>query len=83
MSGTAIFNRFAEFPKNHEAITTSNTVNLPRQMLIMAGSDGVIAAVDWKDTVVNYTVTNGTILPLIAKRINATGTTVSSVIGLY
>lgn len=78
-----MFNRFESFPKNHSAITTSDSVNLSREMLIYAGSAGVLAIVDWKDTVINYTVEAGAIIPILAKRVNATNTTVSPVVGLY
>lgn len=77
------WNRHAEFPRNHETITKSDTVNLSRPMLVMAGSDGTVSLVDHKDTVIVYTVTAGTILPILAKRVNSTNTTVTSLIGLY
>ena len=78
-----LYNRFEEFPRHHVTITPSNTVDLSHEMLVMAGSDGTMAVVDAWDTVITYTVTSGTIIPILAKRVNATGTTVSPVIGLY
>lgn len=77
------WNRFQEFPQNHDVITPSNSADLPRDMLVLAGSDGTIAAHDRKGTAITYTVTAGTILPIVAKRILVTGTTVTPVIGLY
>lgn len=80
---STFWNRFQEFPQNHEVITPSNSADLPREMLVMAGSDGAIALRDRKGTDITYTVTAGTILPVLGKRVLATGTTVSPVIGLY
>lgn len=77
------WNRYSEFPQNHETLTPSNSVNFTRPYLVMAGSDGTIAVVDRKDTVIVYTVTAGTILPIVAKRVNVTSTTVTPIIGLY
>lgn len=78
-----MYNRFQQFPHNHYVITPDDTNTLSREMLIYAGTDGDIAAVDKFDRVVVYTVTAGSVLPILAKRVNATGTTVTQVIGLY
>lgn len=78
-----LYNRFEQFPRNHSTITPHNSTNLGREMLVMAGSDGTMAIVDHADVVITYTVTAGTIIPIVVKRVNATGTTVSPVIGLY
>lgn len=83
MADTNLYNRFEQFPRNHQIITPSDSVNLSREMLILAGSAGNIAVVDHYDVVVTYTVTAGTVIPIVAKRINATNTTVSPVIGLF
>lgn len=79
------WNRFSQFPRNHVPVVQSDTVPLVREMLIMALADGNIAAVDAYDRVVVYTVTAGTILPIVAKRINDTNTTLTNaqLIGLY
>lgn len=77
------WNRFQEFPQNHEVIIPNNSADLPREMLVMAGSDGAIVLRDRKGTDITYTVTAGTVLPVLGVRVMATGTTVTPVIGLY
>lgn len=77
------FNRLAEFPRNHVTITPSDANNLSRPMLIMAGTAGDIVIVDENGTSITYTVTAGSILPVIAVKVPSTNTTVTQVIGLY
>lgn len=77
------WNRSSQFPQNHETITPSNTVDLARPMLVMAGSDGTMKIEDRKGTQITYTVTAGTVMPILVKRVHATGTTVSPIIGIY
>lgn len=83
MSGTMMFNRFAEFPRNHEVITPSDSVDLPREMLVYAGSNGNVAVRDYVGRNITYTVTAGSVLPIMATRILATGTTATPLVGLY
>lgn len=78
-----MYNRYNQFPGNHYEITPSDTDTLSREMLIYAGSDGDISISDTHMRVVVYTVTAGTILPVLCRRVNETGTTVTQVIGLY
>lgn len=52
-------------------------------MIVMAGTDGTIAIQDSASTAITYTVTAGSILPVLAKRVLVTGTTVTQIIGLY
>ena len=78
-----MFNRYAEFPKHHKALTASNTVNFPNgPVIIYFLTAGTAAVVDNSDAVITYTVAAGDILPVLAKRINATGTT-ATFVGLY
>lgn len=78
-----LYNRFEEFPRHHVTVTPSNSVDLFHEMLLMAGSDGTMVVVDAWNNPITYTVTAGTIIPIVAKRVNATGTTVTPIIGLY
>lgn len=80
---SSMFNRFAEFPRTHITLTPHNSNDLIREMLIFCGTDGTIAVHDQNGTAVTYTVVAGDILPIIAKRVLSTGTTVTQVIGLY
>lgn len=76
------FNRFAEFPRNHVAITPSDSADLPREMLIYCTVAGNVVVRDSNGTNMTYTVVAGDILPIIVKRVLATNTT-ATVIGLY
>lgn len=74
---------FAEFPRNHVTITKDDSADLSREMLIYCGSDGDIAVQDSNGVAITYTVTAGSILPIIVKRVLATETDVTQIIGLY
>ena len=67
------------------AITPSDTVDLPRVTGgILVGSTGNVAAVMQNNVAVTFTaLTAGTMLPIAAKRINATGTTATGLVALY
>jgi hypothetical protein len=81
---STLFNRFSHFPKHHEVITPSDSVNLAKgDLLIYCGSAGTIAVHDTFDVPVTYTVAAGDVLPVLVKRVLFTGTTVTPVIGLY
>lgn len=77
------FNRFKHFCRGHETLTPHNSNNFQREFIIFCGGAGTISAVDTYDNAITYTVAAGDILPVLCKRVNATGTTVTPVIGLY
>lgn len=77
------FNRFNHFARGHQTLTPHNSTNFQREFIIFCGSAGTISAVDTYGTAITYTVLAGDILPVLCKRVNATGTTVTPVIGLY
>jgi hypothetical protein len=77
-----MFNRFAEFPKHHVAITTSDTVAIPKgPLIVMALTAGTLIAVDSDNVSITYDVAAGDILPLLVKRIGASST--ATCVGLY
>ena len=69
----------------HEAITTSDTVDLPKLTRgLYVGGAGNVAVVGTDDVVTIFTgALVGSILPVVAKRVNATSTTATSLIALY
>lgn len=77
-----MFNRYEEFPQQHRTITPSDAANLARPMVIYCGSDGAISITDAAGVTVVYTLTAGQIAPVLAVKVNATGTTSTQVIGL-
>lgn len=77
----AYFNPYENFPRNHFTITPSDA-NAFAECLVMAGTDGNLSVEDDNGAIVIYTVTAGTVLPLIVSKVRATGTTVTQVIGL-
>lgn len=67
------------------AITPSDTVDLPQgvSMAIWVGGAGNVAAVMQNGAVATFTgVTAGTVLPIAARRINATNTTATNLMAL-
>lgn len=78
-----VWNIDSQFPKNHQAIVPSDdddaTGNLECEMTIIANEEGTIAVVDRHDTVYVYNVTPGYVIPVQAKRVNATDTTADCV----
>lgn len=83
MSGTQVWGKFAEFPRNHRVITPSDTEDMFDDMVIVAGSDGTISVMDKGGNTVVYTVTAGQVIPVIARRVTVANTTVSPVIAVY
>lgn len=73
----------AALASNHFAVTPSDTVNMPQVTGIRAGSAGTIACIDQNDVLLSYTVVAGEILPIKVKRVNATNTTVTGIIGFW
>ena len=78
-----MYNRYENFPRRHVTITPHNTNKLDKPYIIVAGTDGNIAAVDDTGVEVVYAVTAGSVLPIMPEIIKATGTTVTQVIGVY
>jgi hypothetical protein len=68
-----------------KAITPHDTTNLPGGCrAVYVGGAGNIAMVDCEDTAVTFTgVLAGQILPCSPKRVNATLTTATLLVGLY
>lgn len=73
-----------KWPKTHFVITPSNTVDMPVVCLVYVNGAGDVSLVADDGTAITYTgLTVGTILPIQARRVNATGTTSASLIGIY
>ena len=67
------------------AITPSDTVNFDRTVRgIYVGSGGdVVAVTEGGDAVTFVGAVTGSILPIMAVRVNSTSTTATSLVGLY
>jgi len=66
------------------AITTSDTVDLPRLTdAVWVGGAGIVVAVLQNGRAVNFTCVAGQLLPLRVKRVNATSTTATLLNALY
>lgn len=72
---SSVWSKDKVLPRNHNPITASDTVNLPDHSAVVLLTDGDVAAVDKNDTVMIYSLLAGQTVPVICKRINATGTT--------
>ena len=69
----------------YAVITKSDTVNLARPCRgIYVGGTGNLVAVMLDDTTCLFsTIPAGTVLPIVAKRVNSTDTTATSMVALY
>lgn len=74
----AVFNRAFD-------ITTSDTANFPYGLTqgIYVGSGGDVVVVFEDGSTASFTCAAGQILPVKAKRVNATGTTAALLMALY
>jgi hypothetical protein len=71
-----------------QAITKSDTVNSPIYQgrfpdAIWVGGAGIVVAVFPDASTLQFTVTAGTLLPVVCQRINSTTTTASLFVGLW
>lgn len=85
MAASQVWWRDREFAGHHQAIVQSDTVNLPQDMVIYCNAAGDVSVLDHYGTTMVYTVTAGQIIPVIAKRVNDTGTTLTDgqLIGMW
>jgi hypothetical protein len=67
------------------AVTASDTVDLPVvcRALYIGGAGNLVAVSSAGDAVTFTAVQAGSILPVQAKRVNATGTTATNIVALY
>lgn len=72
-----------DFYNDWFTVTPSDTVDIvPRHFALVMGSAGVIALVNGRNQATNVTVVAGQLLPVQVRRVNATNTTVTSVVAL-
>lgn len=71
--------------EHYEAITPSDSVDLPHLTRgIYVGGDGDVVAVRADGVAVTLTgALAGTVLPVVARRVNSTNTTATSLVALY
>lgn len=79
----SVWNRVEKWPDRQEVITPSDSVNLAEPMVVYCGGSGNVVLVDKANTAVTYAVIAGQTLPVLAKRINATNTTATPLIGIF
>lgn len=77
------WNKDAKWAEHHYAVTPSDTVDNPIQGPIRCGSAGDIVVVDNSGVALTYTVVAGEVIPVKIRRVNATGTTVTGIIGFW
>lgn len=68
-----------------EAVTPSDSVDLDlRPRALYVGGAGDVVAVDVGGDAVTFVgVQAGSVLPIVCKRVNATGTTATNIVALY
>lgn len=71
-------------PNNAVAVTPSNTVDLANVGVLWVGNGGTVKVItEAGDTVIFGNVPDGTALPLLVKRVFATGTSATNLNLLY
>lgn len=70
---------------DYAAVTPSDSTNLFKNAVgLYVGSAGNVVAVTPNGTAVTFSnVPAGTVLPIMCKRVNSTGTTASNIVALY
>ena len=75
---------FPQYPAGAFAITTSDTANLQNVAVVYAGTVGNIKVTTANGDIVTFNNVNaGTVLPVQVLRVWATGTSATSLIGIY
>lgn len=77
------FDKNLQFPSRHRTITPSDANKLVQEMIIRCGGAGDIRIEDKDGVAITYTVTAGEIVPVLACKVLATGTTVTKITGHY
>lgn len=67
----------------HVVLTPSDSVKLVRVMRVYCNNTGAIAVKDVAGNSVTYTLTAGQFVPVLCTMVLSTGTTSTSVIGLF
>jgi CRP-like cAMP-binding protein len=78
-----LFNRFQNFPRHQVTITPSDSAGLKTDMIIVAGAAGTITVLDDAGTSIQYTLEKGDMLPFLAVKVMATGTSMATIYGYY
>lgn len=78
----SLWNRYNKAAKNHKVIVPSDTVNMSTPCILVAKTAGTVTFLSYNDQVVEWTVVVGQTIPVVAKRVNATGTT-ATLVGIY
>ncbi len=78
----SVWNKDVSYPDQHFLITPSDTALLPIGMVVYCNDDGTIAVEDKNGTAITYAVNAGFVLPVVVTKVLATGTTVTSIVGL-
>lgn len=75
---------FPMFPGDADAITPSDSVNLPTPSVVYVGVSGNVRITTAQGTTVTFAnVASGTIVPVQALRVWSTGTTATSLVRIY
>jgi hypothetical protein len=77
-----MYNRFSNLPRRHRTVTPSNTDALVTDYILYCTVAGTAAVVDKDGVQISYTLVAGDIVPVIAWKVMATGTT-ATLVGLY
>jgi hypothetical protein len=71
-------NHFAITPHNSTDFTANNT-----RAIYVGGAGNIVIVTENGDAVTYSNVPAGTIIPIVAKRVNSTNTTATNLVGMY
>lgn len=78
----SLWNRYNKYAKNHKLIEPDDDVDMSTPCIVVAQTDGVVSLVDYNGNELEWNVIAGQTIPVVARRINATGTT-ADLIGIF
>lgn len=81
-AATSPFKEWAAITKDDAANIQYGGLDRPPDAIFVGGA-GVVALVDQRGAVVNFTCAAGQVLPVQAKRVNSTNTTATLLVALY
>lgn len=74
-----------QFPRRHFSITASDATKFHKPTTVYVGVTGNVAVKDWETgTSITYVaVPAGSVVPVLVEQVLSTGTTATSLVGIY
>ncbi len=78
----SLWNRYNKYAKNHKEIVPSDSDDMSTPCVLVAQTSGTVSIVDYNGNEVDWTVVAGQTIPVVARRVNSTGTT-AELVGIF